>query len=98
MEEIDVSLGDRSYPIVIGSGWLARVGERVREAVGPKAIRAAVVSDSRVAPLYAPAVSEALRTSGFVVAEVQIPEGEQHKNLAWLALLYDRLIEAQIER
>jgi 3-dehydroquinate synthase len=98
MEEIHVSLGDRSYPIAIGAGWLARIGERVREAVGPKAIRAAVVSDSRVAPLYASRVSDALRGSGFAVAEIQIPEGEQHKNLAWLALLYDRLIEAQIER
>jgi 3-dehydroquinate synthase len=98
MEEMRVSLGDRSYPIVIGAGWLARVGDRVREAVGPKAIRAAVVSDSRVATLYASRVSEALRASGFAVTEIQIPEGEQHKNLAWLALLYDRLIEAQIER
>ncbi len=97
-EEIRVSLGDRSYPIVIGAGWLAHVGERVRQAVGAKAIRAAVVSDSRVAPLYAPRVSGALRASGFTVTEIQIPEGEQHKNLAWLALLYDRLIEAQIER
>jgi 3-dehydroquinate synthase len=98
MEEIRVSLGDRSYPIVIGTGWLPKVGERVREAVGRKAIRAAVVSDSRVAPLYVPKVSIGLRNSGFTVAEIQIPEGEQHKNLAWLALLYDRLIEAQIDR
>jgi 3-dehydroquinate synthase len=97
-EEIHVSLGDRCYPIVIGAGWLARVGERVREVVGPEAIRAAVVSDSRVAPLYVPPVSGALHAAGFTVSEIQIPEGEQHKNLAWLALLYDRLIEAQIER
>jgi len=98
MQEIHISLGDRSYPIVIGSGWLDRVGERLREIVGTKAIRAAVVSDSRVAPLYVPKVSAALRAAGFTVSEIQIPEGEQHKNLAWLALLYDRLIEAQIER
>src|SRR5262249_48308643 len=98
MEEIRVSLGDRSYPIVIGTSWLAQVGERVREAVGPKATRAAVVSDSRVATLYVPKVSVGLRSSSFTVAEIQIAEGEQHKNLAWLALLYDRLIEAQIDR
>jgi 3-dehydroquinate synthase len=39
-----------------------------------------------------------MRAAGFAVSEIQIPEGEQHKNLAWLALLYDRLIESQIER
>jgi len=98
MEEIRVSLGARSYPIVIGSGWLSDVGARIREAVGAKSIRAAVVSDSKVAPLYVPRVVESLRAAGFATTEIQIPEGEQHKNLAWLALLYDRLIEAQIER
>jgi 3-dehydroquinate synthase len=98
MQEIRVSLGSRSYPIVIGAGWLRAVGERIREVIGSKAIRAAVISDSRVAPLYVPTVAESLRASGFAVAEMQIPEGEQHKNLAWLALIYDRLVEAQIER
>jgi 3-dehydroquinate synthase len=98
VEEIRVSLGARSYPIVIGAGWLDGVGKRVRDAVGRQAIRAAVVSDSRVGPLYVPRVSASLRESGFEVAQVQIPEGEPHKNLAWLALTYDRLIEAHIER
>jgi 3-dehydroquinate synthase len=98
LDEIRVSLGPRSYPIVIGSGWLDGVGKRVREAVGRHAIRAAVVTDSRVGPLYAAKVSASLRESGFEVALIQIPEGEQHKNLAWLALTYDRLIEAHIER
>ncbi len=98
MHEIRVALGDRSYPIVIGAGLLAGMGTRVRAVVGSQAIRAAVVSDSRVAPLYVPAVAASLRAAGFAVAEIQIPEGEQHKNLAWLALLYDRLIEAHIDR
>ena len=98
MQEIRVSLGSRSYPIVIGAGWLRSVGDRIREVIGRKAIRAAVISDSRVAPLYVPTVAQSLRASGFAVAEMQIPEGEQHKNLAWLALIYDRLVEAQIER
>jgi len=29
---------------------------------------------------------------------VVIPDGEEHKNLAWLAVLYDRLLDAGIER
>jgi 3-dehydroquinate synthase len=98
VNEIQVSLGSRSYPIVIGSAWLDRVGARIRLAVGAKATRAAVVSDSRVGPLYVPRVAASLRDAGFTVAEIQIPEGEQHKNLAWLALLYDRLISARIDR
>ena len=98
MQEIQVSLGSRSYPIVIGSGWLDDVGRRVRDGVGAKAHRAAVVSDSRVAPLYASRVIESLEAAGFATTEIQIPEGEPHKNLAWLALVYDRLLEAQVDR
>jgi 3-dehydroquinate synthase len=98
MQELRVSLGSRSYPIVIGAGWLRSVGTRIREIIGRKAIRAAVISDSRVAPLYVPTVAESLRAAGFAVSEIQIAEGEPHKNLAWLALVYDRLVEAQIER
>jgi 3-dehydroquinate synthase len=98
MQEVNVALGARSYPIVIGSGWLDAVGARVRDVIGAKPLRAAVVSDSRVAPLYVPRVLESLRAAGFAVSEIQIPEGEQHKNLAWLALVYDRLLEAQIDR
>jgi 3-dehydroquinate synthase len=99
VQEQQVSLGSRSYPILIGSGWLDGIGARVREALGPQASnRAAIISDSRVAPLYVPRVSASLAAAGFTVSEIQIPEGEQHKNLAWLALTYDRLIEAHIER
>jgi 3-dehydroquinate synthase len=100
MEEIRVSLGRRSYPIVIGRSLLDGIGGRVAEALGParRSKRAAVVTDSRVAPLYLSRASASLREAGFAVAEIQIPEGEQHKNLAWLALTYDRLIEAHVER
>ena len=98
VKEIRVALGARSYPILIGSDWLGGIGARVRDVLGPKPARAAVVSDSRVAPLYVPRVAASLRDAGFAVTEIQIPEGEQHKNLAWLALVYDRLIESQIER
>ncbi len=98
MKEIRVELGARSYPILIGRGWLDQIGGRVREVLGGRATRAAIVSDSRVAPLYVPRVAASLREAGLTVAEVQIPEGERHKNLAWLALTYDRLIEARIDR
>ena len=98
MEEQRVSLGSRSTLIVIGAGWLDGVGARVRETLGKGAGRAAIVSDSRVAPLYVPRVAASLAAAGFAVSEIQIPEGEQHKNLAWLALTYDRLIEAHIDR
>ncbi len=29
---------------------------------------------------------------------VTLPDGEEHKNLAWLAVIYDRLLEAGLDR
>jgi 3-dehydroquinate synthase len=43
-------------------------------------------------------VVTALAGAGFDPAIIQIPDGEEHKNLAWLAFVYDRLIDAGIDR
>lgn len=100
MRQVHVALGARSYDIQIGSGLLAGVGERVKAllAAGPPSNVAAVVTDSKVAGLYLEPVATSLRRAGYSVVEISIPEGEPHKNLAWLAVLYDRLIEGRAER
>jgi len=100
MKELRVSLGTRSYPIVIGRDLLDGIGPRVLEALPASrgARGAAVITDSRVCGLYLQRVLASLQKVGLAVTDIQIPEGEQHKNLAWLALIYDRLIEARIER
>ena len=96
VREVMVELGDRSYPVVIGSGVLASVGERLA-ALG-HAGRCAVLTSERVGALYREAVVAALVAAGFAPVVVEIPDGEEHKSLAWLALLYDRFLEAGIER
>jgi 3-dehydroquinate synthase len=94
--EIMVELGDRSYPVVVGSGVLAQVGERVATlALGG---RCALLTSERVGAFYRAPVVNALRTAGVDPTVVEIPDGEEHKSLAWLALVYDRLLEAGIER
>jgi 3-dehydroquinate synthase len=94
--EIVVDLGERTYPVVVGSGVLGQVGERVAAiAVGP---RCAVLTSEHVGALYRDPVVRALRTAGLDPVVIEIPDGEEHKSLAWLALIYDRLLEAGIER
>ena len=94
--EIVVELGERAYPVVVGSGVLAQVGDRVAAlAVGG---RCALLTSERVGTLYREPVVGALRTAGLDPLVVEIPDGEEHKSLAWLALVYDRLLEAGIER
>lgn len=100
MTEVPVRLGDRSYSVVVASAILDDIGEAVRSlATDARASRrVAIVTDSNVSDLYAPRVARSLEAAGYQVTEIHIPAGEQHKNLAWLTLIYDRLVEAQLER
>jgi len=57
-----------------------------------------VVTNSTVADLYLDRTLASLRDAGFEPVAIQIPDGEEHKNQAWLAFVYDKLIDAGIER
>ena len=96
MKTLTVNLGDRSYPIYVGAGILARAGEFL-QAAGLRG-KVAVVSNSTVAKLYIEPVNEALTRAGFEVVTMLIPDGEEHKNLDSLAMIYDRLVRARFER
>src|SRR5439155_1592138 len=80
---------------------LRRVGDpgsRPLLADGSAGGRCALVTSERVGALYREPVLDSLRAAGFAPAAVAIPDGEEQKNLASLAVLYDRLLEAGIER
>ncbi len=96
METVTVDLRDRSYPICIGAGTLDQLGERLAQLrVGR---RAAVVTNPVVGQLYKDTVVHSLKQAGFEPAVIDVPDGEEHKNLAWLTFLYDRLIDARLDR
>ena len=96
MQSLTVNLGARSYPIHIGAGLLEQTGELLRQA-GLRG-KVAIVTNPVVAQLYLDPVYDALRHAGFDVAPVLVPDGEEHKNLASLATIYDRLIAERLER
>jgi 3-dehydroquinate synthase len=93
---INVDLGDRSYAISVGENNLPELGAAMRRAgLGRKA---AIVSDRAVADLYLKPVEESLRQAGFETDVILLPAGEEHKNLAAVATIYDRLVAARFER
>jgi 3-dehydroquinate synthase len=96
VREVAVALGARSYPIVVGTGLLGELGPRL--AAAGFGGRCAVVTSERVGVLYREPVLESLRVAGFQPTAIEIPDGEEHKNLAWLAVVYDRLLEIGLER
>ncbi|MGH7960193.1 MAG: 3-dehydroquinate synthase, partial [Candidatus Binatia bacterium] len=96
-ETVTVNLGLRSYPIFIGAGVLADLGRLLRQQQFT-AERVAVATDTGVGKIYRDRVVETLTAAGFIPWVIEIPAGEEHKNLAWLAFLYDKLVEGRIER
>ena len=93
MQTLNVDLGERSYPIHIGEGLLAD-GDLLRQALG--GAPAALITNDVVAPLYLDLVLEALQ--GVPVTTIVLPDGEQHKNLATLGEIYDKLMAARLDR
>ena len=96
MRTLNVSLGDRSYPIYLGEGLLSRAGELLKEAGCGEKI--GVVTNPTVAGLYLKPIQEALVRSGFRLTSILVPDGEEHKNLKSLAAVYDQLIRGRFER
>ena len=72
---VQVQLGDRSYPIYIGSGEIQRA-DIASHICGQKVL---IVSNETIAPLYLELVEKQL--SGLQVDKVILADGEQYKNL-----------------
>ena len=96
MQTVRVDLGDRSYPIHIGRGLLGDVGSKLQELRCAR--RTAVITNAVVAPLYLGRIESSLRDAGFAPTAIELPDGEEHKNFAWLTFIYDRLVDAGLER
>jgi len=69
----------KEYEVIIGRGLLDKAGEHVRARL-PKAVKAAVISDDNVAPLYLERVKNSLESAGFEVLSFVFLHGEASKN------------------
>lgn len=96
METVTVELRDRSYPICIGAGTMSGLGAGVEKIECGR--RMAVVTNPVVAPLYQAPVVQSLQAARFDPAVIGVPDGEEHKSLSSLSLLYDRFIDARLDR
>ncbi len=93
MKTLTVNLGERSYPIHIGADLLSQ-----KELVTPyvNGSQVMIVSNDIVAPLYLEQ-AKALFTD-FQCQTVILPDGEQHKTLSDLNLIYDALLSNHFDR
>jgi len=95
MRTVQVELGQRSYPIYIGENLLGRADLLTAHFASR---RAAVVTNSTVAPLYLARLTEALERAGTEVLACVLPDGEEHKNWQTLNGIFDTLLQHHCER
>jgi 3-dehydroquinate synthase len=93
MKELLVELGDRSYPIYIGSGLLSQSGLFIKHI---KSKQVVVVTNETIAPLYLNAVLNNLQ--GYTVETVILPDGEQFKTLEFVTQIFDKLLACKFSR
>ncbi len=92
---LNVSLGDRAYPIHIGAGLLRQSELILAHLQTP---RVAIVSNTTVAPLYLETLAAPLRAAGVTVTSIVLADGEQHKNWETLNQIFDTLLAERCDR
>ena len=94
MKTLYVELGERRYPIFIGSNLNPQ--ELLEPYIHGKQVM--IVSNGTVAPLYLDRYKAALENLGKTVATCILPDGEKYKNIEHLNLIFDALLEAGFNR
>ena len=93
MKKLLVELGNRSYPVYIGSDLLSQ-SELFTNHI--KSQQVIVVTNETVAPLYLQAVLKNLQD--YIVETVILPDGEQFKTLDLVTQIFDKLLTRKFSR
>lgn len=96
MKKIRVSLGKRSYNILIGRGLIHKCGRIIKALdIGKDAV---VITNSRIAQLYGRAVEKSLKRSGFTVRFELAADSEKAKSLSSAGTILNRLGRYDVKR
>ena len=90
---LNVDLGDKSYPIYIGTDLLSSKSVMKKHIQGKQVM---IVTNTTIAPLYLEKLKAVLE--GFNVESVVLPDGEKFKTLETLNKVFDALMKAKFDR
>src|SRR5438067_1103006 len=93
---VPVSLGSRSFEIVMGRGVIGTLGRRMAEL--RHAGRVFVVSDENVAAHAMAGTQAALKRAGIANSQLIVPPGEASKSYRLFEQVCEAILDAQIER
>lgn len=95
MKKLWVNVG-KGYDILIEKGLLKDCGRYIRTITGAK--KAAVITDTNVAPLYLEAVKKSIEKEGFEVIEYIYEAGEESKTTKTVVDIVEFLAENRLTR
>jgi 3-dehydroquinate synthase len=96
MTVIKVHLDKRSYPVVIGTNTLHRLGRLAKKQISQG--RVFIIYDAQVFALYSESLNAVFDELGVDVIETNLPEGERAKSDRVARRLYEWLITNQVSR
>jgi 3-dehydroquinate synthase len=95
-QRLRLSLGERSYDIVVGSGLYAEAGALMAPAIRRQ--HAVIVTDEHVAALHLARFAGGLAAAGIAHEAIVLPPGEATKDFAHFAKLCEDILALGIER
>ena len=95
-QRVAVSLGSRSYDIVIKAGLMSELAARLHAVTATKQV--GIVTDRHVAKHYLHAVLTQCKRAGFHPVSVVLSPGEKNKTLATVGKILDVLAKERFER
>ncbi|MBF0266233.1 MAG: 3-dehydroquinate synthase [Gammaproteobacteria bacterium] len=93
MKVLNVELGERSYPIYIGSNLLQNK-DLIQKSVHGKQV--VIVTNETIAPLYLDQAKQLF--SDYQIITVVLADGEQYKTLDGLSPILNKMLENHIDR
>lgn len=93
--QVAIKLGERSYNVVIGKGFLQKSTSFEIEG---KSNDAVLVTNTLVGRLYAKTLKKTLEEIYSCVHVIELPDGEQYKDLEHLNLIFDALLRNACDR
>lgn len=93
---VEVSLAERSYPIVIGNGLMPKAGTWIKQHESAK--RALVIADQTTSSLFALDFIKSLTKEGIQSDIIVVAPGEGSKSLAQLQALLEEMLAHKPDR
>lgn len=96
ISKVDVSLGARSYEILIGEGLIANAADYLSSVLRTR--RVAVLTDENVAAIHLEVLAQSLENAGIEFVPIILPAGEGSKSFNTYKSVLDQLLTVKIQR